>query len=163
VLAHSYAGMVFRDIRLNGVSVSEGYLNAALAGEFGRPVLLVSGDSETAADAQRYAPEAVACIVKEAFGFRAAAAVTPAESAQMIAAAARDALARPRPRPFLPAGPYVLEVDVVMRVTAEMLGWLPGLELTAPYTVRGQFGSIADVMRFLSFATFYSPSGIIKL
>jgi D-amino peptidase len=65
VLAHTYSGAAFRDLRLNGVSASEGYCNAALAGEFGVPVVLVTGDAQTAADAQAYAPAAEACIVKQ--------------------------------------------------------------------------------------------------
>src|SRR5258708_2200904 len=37
ILAHVYHGGAFRAIRLNGETCSEGYLNAALAGECARP------------------------------------------------------------------------------------------------------------------------------
>jgi len=45
VLAHTYRGAGgIRDLRINGVSVPEGGLNAAIAGHFGVPVVAVSGD-----------------------------------------------------------------------------------------------------------------------
>jgi len=162
-LAHTYSGMTLRDVRLNGVSVSEGYLNAALAGEFGRPVVLVSGDAETAADAKRYAPRAVTCVVKDSIGNRAASAVTPNESVRMIGRAAEAALGLEWAAPFVVPAPHVLEVDLTARVTAELLSYLPGIELAGPFTVRATFDSVAAIMRFLAFAILYSPSGVIKL
>src|SRR4030095_4601063 len=44
VLSHTYRAQVFLDIKLNGQSIGETGLNAALAGWFGVPVALVSGD-----------------------------------------------------------------------------------------------------------------------
>jgi D-amino peptidase len=163
ILAHTYSGGAFRDLRVNGVSVSEGYLNAALAGEFGVPVVLVTGDAETAADAARYAPGAQACIVKQSVGFRAAAALTPAEACAAIRTAAAAALAAPLPQPFVLKGPYRLEIDFTSRVSAEMCAYLPIVEQTGPCCVACEFETLAALMRFVSFLILFNPNGAVNL
>lgn len=163
ILAHTYSGAAFRDLRLNGVSASEGYLNAALAGEYGVPVVLVTGDAETAADARRYAPGAEACIVKQSVGFRAAAALTPREACVTIRTAAASALAAPRPEPFRLQGPYRLEIDFSTRVAAEMAAYLPFVEQTGPCTVAAEFPTMAALMRFISFLILFNPNGVVGL
>lgn len=163
VLAHTYSGAAFCDLRLNGVSASEGYLNAALAGEFGVPVALVTGDAETAADAQRYAPGGEACIVKQSVGFRAAAALTPREACAAIRTAAASALAGPRPEPFRLQGPYRLEIDFSTRVAAEMAAYLPFVEQTGPITVAAEFPTMTALMRFISFLILFNPNGVVGL
>jgi len=163
ILAHTYSGAAFRDLRLNGASASEGYLNAALAGEFGVPVLLVSGDSETVADAARYAPGAQGCIVKQAFGFRAASALTPREACAAIRASAASALAAPRPEPFRLVGPFRLDIDFTSRVSAEMAAYLPFVEQTGPITATAEFPTITALMRFISFLILFNPNGVVGL
>lgn len=163
ILAHTYSGAAFRDLRVNGVNASEGYLNAALAGEFGVPVVLVTGDAETAADARRYAPGVEACIVKQAVGFRAASALTPREACAAIRASAASALAAPRPQPFVLTGPYRLEIDFTSRVSAEMCAYLPFVEQTAPSTIAAEFPSMAALMRFISFLILFNPNGVVGL
>jgi len=163
ILAHTYSGGAFRDLRINGESASEGYCNAALAGEFGVPVLLVTGDAETAADTARYAPATQTCIVKEAVGFRAASAMTPREACAAIGAAAGAALAVPRPEPFRLPGPYVLEIDFTSRVSAEMCAYLPFVAQTAPCTVSAEFMTMADLIRFVSFLIVFNPNGVVGL
>ncbi len=45
IFDHTYSGRVIRDVTVNDVSMSEAGLNARLAGHFGVPVMLVSGDN----------------------------------------------------------------------------------------------------------------------
>lgn len=163
ILAHTYSSAAFRDLRLNGVSASEGYLNAALAGEYGVPVLLVSGDAETARDAARYAPHAQACIVKQSVGFRAASALTPREACRAIGAAATRALNGPCPAPFVVPGPYRLAIDFSTRVSAEMAAYLPQVHQTGPATVEAQFDTMDALMRFISFLILFNPNGVVNL
>src|SRR5919202_5691767 len=44
VLSHTVSGEAWRDLRFNGTSVGETGINAALCGNWGCPVLLVTGD-----------------------------------------------------------------------------------------------------------------------
>ncbi len=63
VLAHTMTGSI-GDWFLNGVPVGETQINAALLGELGVPVVLVSGDSQLAAEVEATLPQASRVIVK---------------------------------------------------------------------------------------------------
>ncbi len=52
VLSHTYRAQVFLDVKLNGQSVGETGLNAALAGHFGVPIMLLTGDDVVCEEAQ---------------------------------------------------------------------------------------------------------------
>lgn len=164
VLAHTYHGGAIRDLRLNGVSASEGYFNAALAGELGLPVLLVTGDDAATRDAKRYAPGAELCAVKTALGWRSQIAATPDECCDMIRASAQKAFAKPQsPAPFKVEGPYRVEFEMTSRTAPEMLAYLPQFTRLGPFTVAAQCASMAEAMRLVSFVILYSPTGAIVL
>src|SRR5262247_3960146 len=63
VLAHTYLGAGLIGLWINGEPASEGRLNALLAGSYGVPVVLVTGDEQCCADAAGYAPAAEAVAV----------------------------------------------------------------------------------------------------
>src|SRR5579875_2697858 len=52
VLSHTYIGTTILDVRINGQQAGEGRMNALLAAEHGVPVVLVTGDDLTCADAR---------------------------------------------------------------------------------------------------------------
>lgn len=52
VLSHTYRPRIIKNVNLNGVSVGETGLNAALAGFYNIPVLLVNGDEQTCSEAK---------------------------------------------------------------------------------------------------------------
>ncbi len=160
-LAHTYHGGAYRDILVNGISISEGWLNAALAGEHGVPVVLVSGDQAATEDAKRYAPDAALVTVKQSLGWRSVLTPSPAAACRQLAEEATAALARPLPALFSPSGPYVVDYVMLSRNAAEMLAYLPIVRQTDAFTVRAEFDTITEVMRFTSFAMLYSPTGVM--
>ena len=105
VLAHTYLANSITSVRVNGEIGSEGRLNSLVAAEYGVPVVLVTGDDRTCADAAGYAPEAVTVAVKDCVSRYAAVCRPPEETASAIAAAAAHAgkQAGRRP-PGAPAG-----------------------------------------------------------
>jgi D-amino peptidase len=163
ILAHSYSGAAFRCLRLNGEVCSEGYLNAALAGEFGKPVILVSGDTQTIEDAQRYAPQAVFFVAKKSIGWRSQASLPPAQVHRLLKEAAVQALSRPKPAPFVLQGPFHLELEMTSQGAAEILTYLPNVMRKGAFGVGATFDSLSAVMRFVAFAMLYSPNGIPPL
>jgi len=44
ILAHTQSGKDFYSVKINGAEMSEGSMNALIAGHFGVPVVMVSGD-----------------------------------------------------------------------------------------------------------------------
>jgi D-amino peptidase len=70
VFAHTGSGVV-RDLQINGRSVGEGGMNAALAAYYGVPVVAVSGDDVAVAEVKESVPKALGVIVKRAINVRA--------------------------------------------------------------------------------------------
>lgn len=66
VLSHTYRATIFFEVRLNGQPVGETALNAALAGHFGVPIALVSGDDTLCQEAQELLGDVSAVMVKKA-------------------------------------------------------------------------------------------------
>lgn len=94
VLAHSFTGFV-RDIRLDGVSVGEYGINAAIAGHFGVPVVMVTGGDICIAQVRGLLGEGVVGVeVKRELGTMVANHVHPAVACELIEAGAREAVAR---------------------------------------------------------------------
>jgi D-amino peptidase len=161
ILAHTYSGQAFRSVWLNGEQCSEGYLNAALAGEIGKAVIFVSGDEKTVDDARRYAPEAVCFVSKQAVGWRSQASLPPTQVRRLLKEAFGRALDCRLPSPFVLVGPFKLELEMTTHIAAEMLSYLPYVERNGAFTVSAMFDSVTAVMRFVSFAMLYSPTGTI--
>ena len=67
LLAHTYEPDIL-DIRLNGLSVGEIGIEAAVAGDFGVPLILYTGDSAGAVEARALVPGLVTAVVKESMG-----------------------------------------------------------------------------------------------
>ena len=126
ILDHTYTDRLI-DVRLNGRSVGELGLNAALAGVFDVPVVLVSGDSALATEAHDLLGEDVATvIVKEAVGRHAARSLAPAVACRRIRESAAKALKRKGVKPFALEAPITLEADFSKTVEADMAELVPG-------------------------------------
>ncbi|HEX6232562.1 MAG TPA: M55 family metallopeptidase [Jiangellaceae bacterium] len=112
VLAHTYLPNSITDVRINGEVGSEGRLNAHVAGEYGVPIVLVTGDDRTCEDAEQYAPEAQKVAVKHHVSRYTAECRPPAVTYADIRAAAKAATARAVRHEPIGGGPFVVEVEV---------------------------------------------------
>src|ERR687894_664177 len=66
-LAHTWTGYV-NDVRFNGISTGEYGINAVVAGHFGVPVTLVTGDEKAVAQVQEFlGASVVGVIVKQGY------------------------------------------------------------------------------------------------
>lgn len=146
ILDHTYADKVL-DVRLNGRSVGELGLNAALAGVHGVPVALVSGDAALAAEAKDLlGPDVATVVVKEAVGRHAAKSMAPALACRRIKEETTKALKRRR-APFVVAPPVTLEVDFAMTSHADMAEVCPGAKRLAGRTVSWSHADYREVFR----------------
>src|SRR5690606_3436487 len=89
VFAHTGSGVV-RDLQINGRSVGEGGMNAALAAWYGVPVVAVSGDDTAVEEVTRSVPGIRGVVVKRAINTRAVELRPLAEARKDIQAAARE-------------------------------------------------------------------------
>lgn len=136
VLNHTYSGRTIQRISINGTAVGETGPNAALAGSFGVPVVLVAGDEAVCAEAQTLIPNVVTARTKRGIGSLAAESLHPAESRRRVAEAARKALGeRGNIAPFVIDGQVLVEIDFVRTGMADTAAYLPGSERKGPMRV----------------------------
>lgn len=156
VRAHTFSSARLSEVKLNGVAASEGYVNAAVAGQFGVPILLVTGDDVAVEELGVLKAEGV--VVKRAVGFEAAESVTPAAARKLIQAGAKRAVERIRSfAPFRVAQPTTMELTFHFYRPAELLAWLPIVERTGSRSVRFRGKDPAEALRLVEFALKYSP------
>jgi D-amino peptidase len=136
VLAHTYIGII-QDVRLNGVSMGEYGINAAVAGHFNVPVALVSGDNTVVAQAQALlGSDVVGVEVKRGLSTTAAVHLHPEKAREAIRAGAAEAVRRaPRLRPYRVSTPVRLEVDIVGPDLTDLASLLPGVVRAGPRSV----------------------------
>src|SRR3972149_5524393 len=87
LFAHTGSGVV-RDLQINGRSVGEGGLNAALAQWYGVPVVMVTGDDGAVAQVQESVPAVRGVVVKRALNMHAVEQKPLAQARQEIHAPA---------------------------------------------------------------------------
>lgn len=132
ILDHTISGSVVYAVRVNGVEMPELGLNAAIAGYFGVPVVMVSGDTQFCAQTKAMmGPGTVAVPVKEGFG-RYAARLFPKDAARKaLRDGAREALLRrAEAKVFKIEPPCRFEIAFHTSGQAEMSMLLPGISRT---------------------------------
>ncbi|MEM1873125.1 MAG: M55 family metallopeptidase [Acidilobaceae archaeon] len=138
VLDHTYSGKIFWDVRINGVSVSEFYLNAIVAGYYGVPVILVAGDDKLRADVEKAAPWVVYVVLKESASRYSTVSRSLKKVLEDTRAGLREAERRLREgeaRPLRAQEPLVLEMVFRRPDYAEVAELLPGARRLDGYTV----------------------------
>jgi D-aminopeptidase len=60
-------------------------------------------------------------------------------------------------------GPYLLELNMTTQMAAEVLAYLPHVKRVDAFSVAARFERLVEVIKFVAFAMFYSPSGVIPL
>ena len=134
--------------------MSEGIYNAALAGQFGVPVALISGDRLAVTQLQHVAPSAEGAIVKEPYGYHSANTVTPARGQAMIREGAARAMAKLGSlQPYRVTTPVALEVGFKLTIDAERAAFIPGLTRSDAHSVKGTFRDMTEITRLLQVLT----------
>jgi D-amino peptidase len=130
VLAHTYLPNSITAVRVNGESASEGRLNAHVAAQFGVPVVLITGDDRTCADAGKYAPAAPAVPVKTCVSRYAAVCLPPAKTAAVIRAGAAAGMALAGRAEPGPGAQFRVQVEVDAAQLAQAAAIVPGVRQT---------------------------------
>jgi D-amino peptidase len=130
ILDHTISGSVVRGIRINGIEMPELGINAAIAGYYGVPVVMVSGDTGFCAQAKALlGPGTLAVPVKEGVG-RYAARLFPKDAARKaLRDGAREALLqRAAAKVYKLEPPCRFEVGFQTSGQAEIVMLLPAVE-----------------------------------
>jgi D-amino peptidase len=114
VLDHTWSSRTVANVWLNDLLTGEYGLNAAVAGHFGVPVILVSGDQTACAQVTELLGNVETAVVKQASGRFAAECLAPDVTQELICLAAQRSVER------LTAGevpdPFVLDTPITVTV-----------------------------------------------
>jgi len=124
VLEHTWSGCAV-EVRLNDQVVGETGLNAALAGAYGAPVVLVTGDRAVAEEARALLGDIETVAVKDGITRTAARCLHPEVAQEHIRQAAERALRLTVP-PFVVSAPITVRVVFQRALHADMALLVPG-------------------------------------
>ena len=134
VLAHTVSGQAWLSLHFNGTPVGETGINAALCGNWGVPVLFVTGDRAVCREATELLGDGVTTVeVKEGLGAMSARMKTPKLARELIEAGAKQALSDlSAVEPYDPGKPCEIAIEFFSPSRMEEYVNRKGVELTGP-------------------------------
>ncbi|WP_232699953.1 M55 family metallopeptidase [Brevibacillus daliensis] len=150
VLNHTLLGSCIQRFKLNGVEVGEAGLNAAIAGAYGVPVVLVTGDSQTAEEVTAGIPGVYTVSVKEGINAFTANSLHPTVAKNMIREQAAIAISHYKQiSPIAVESSNTIEIEFKSTNMAFVVSWIPGTELLDGRTIRYQAGDLKQMIPVL--------------
>lgn len=149
ILAHSYSSLGIQNMLLNGKPVGEIDVIAAMAGHFGTPVIMLSGDQAAANELHEIVPDAALAVVKEGIGRNTCISLSAASARALVHDAARSGMQKVGSiQPYTVKGPVTLQIEYTTRnslaIDAEGRA---GAEVLDDRTIRFKGKDILDVWR----------------
>ena len=156
VRAHTISSARLADVRLNGTSMPEAGINAAIAGHFNVPIIMISGDDAIVKEATDLLGNIEGATVKWAISFHSAKTLTPAAAYAVIREKTKRAIARIKEfKPYKLKYPVTLDVRFKSYRPSELLAYLPIVQRTDSHSIRFVGKDIIEVSKFLEFITNY--------
>jgi len=156
VRAHTMSSANITSLRLNGMTMTEGGINAAIAGHFGVPVIMVSGDDIAVAENQVIIGDIEGAVVKWSSGFHSARTLTPEAAYEVIRTRTKSAIDRIDDfEPYVLDTPIELELSLKHYQPVELLAYLSNVEKVNSHTIRFTGDDITEVSNFLTVVTSY--------
>ena len=156
VRAHTISSANLTAVRLNGVEMMEASINAAIAGDFGVPVVMISGDDAVVDEARSLLGDVEGAVVKWSYGFHSARTLMPEPAYALIRERVRAALGRLDDfEPYVMEGPVELEISFKNYMPAELMAYLPNVERVDAHTIRFVGRDMTEISRFIEFTTSY--------
>ncbi len=150
-ISHTIAGAIFNELKINGTPVSEAVFNAAVAGYYNVPVIMVAGDQNVTREASETlgVPEGV--TTKESLGWTSAKARHPKAICKEIREKSAAAVRRiGSAKPYTVKSPVTMELTFKNMAPAEATSYLPWVKRTGGKTILIETPTIIEVNRFLT-------------
>ncbi len=152
IAAHTVSSKAFSSVRVDGEETSEGELNALIAGHFGVPVVMVSGDDAAVDEICGQLGAIEGAIVKWHYSHTSARTLMPAAAQDLIKDKARAGLARrDEIEPLRPKEQMTLDLSYRKSKLAKRAASLPDAELVDNRNVRF-VGNIIEMSKFIETA-----------
>lgn len=136
VLDHTWVGKSVYNLLIDGVVLNETCLNALIAGHYGVPLALVTGDDKTVLQTREVHPTVVAAEVKRSYGRYCAESLHPTRAQDVIRDAAKHAIERlGEYKPVELPNMLTMEIQFLRSDMAETAALVPGVQRINPRTV----------------------------
>jgi len=158
VRAHTMSSARLADVRLNNISMPEGGINAAIAGQFNVPVIMISGDDAAVKEVTAIVGDLEGAVVKWNYGFHSAKTMMPDAAYALIREKVKKAIGRIKQfKPYKMKTPIQLDVRFKNYRPSEVLSYLSIVERTDAHSIRFIGKDMIETSKFLEFITTYEP------
>jgi D-amino peptidase len=158
VRAHTFSSANLTRVALNGTNVTEGSWNAAIAGHFNVPVIMISGDDAAIAEVRKAVGNIEGAEVKRSLGFHSANTMTPQSAYQLISQRVKAAFDRRGDfKPYKVQTPVTVEVTFKNYMPAEILAYLPLFERVDSHSIRFRAKDMVEASAIMNFIGEYRP------
>lgn len=149
IMAHSYSSLGIQNMLLNGKAVGEIDVIAAMAGHFGTPAIMLSGDRAAANELHEIVPQAELAVVKEGIGRYTCISLSATAARDLIHAAARKSMAKIGSiQPYRVPGPVTLRIEYTTRNSLPLDSESrPGAEVLDDRTIQFKGKDIVEAWR----------------
>ncbi len=151
ILAHTINSFAFAGIAFNGEPMSEAGIYGALAGEYGAPVLMASGDDVFIAENRALFPAVCFVQTKRATGQTSGVSLSPGESCKRIREGVMAGIAaRSGAKPLLLRTPLDVSLRTQTPALADLFCQWPDFERTAATELRFSAPTVEAAVRMLN-------------
>tara|TARA_B100000315_G_scaffold193949_1_gene184516 strand:- start:112 stop:993 length:882 start_codon:yes stop_codon:yes gene_type:complete len=156
VRAHTFSSGRLTSVKLNGTPVTEGAWNAAIAGELGVPVIMVSGDDAAVEEVSSLVGNVEGAVVKWALSFHSAKTLQPDAAYDLIREKAARAVKNIKKyKPYKVKNPVTVEMGFKNYSPVEILSYLSMFERTGSHTTRFSAKTMEEAARIITFVLMY--------
>ena len=155
IVAHTISSAALFSVKINGTEMSEGGINALIAGHFEVPVVMMSGDDAAVKEVSDMLGPIEGAVVKWHCSHTSARTLMPEAAQSLIKEKARAGVRRCQDlQPFHIEGPLTLDLTYQRDKAAELIAYLPNVDRLDNHTVRF-VGTIIEISMFIEMAMGY--------
>ncbi len=117
ILEHSMSSAAIQNYHINGKKSGEVAIDAAIVGDYGKPIIMVSGDDKVCKEALELLPWIATAEVKKGITWQGGMLLPQEKAHQVLKNAVSDAINRfDQMKPYVVEKPVVLQVELVERI-----------------------------------------------
>ena len=162
VRAHTFSSAHLTSLKVNGKIMTEGSWNAAVAGEFGVPVIMISGDDAAVNEVKSLIGNAEGAIVKESISFHSAKSLHPEAAYDLIAEKTLYAVKNIKKyKPYKIKGPITVSVAFKNYQPSQILSYLKMFNRIDSHTIEFQAKNMIEASHIMRVVLDYKGGSTI--
>ena len=156
VRAHTFSSARLTSVKINGKVMTEGSWNAAVAGEFGVPVIMIAGDDAAVNEVKALIGNAEGAIVKESISFHSAKSLHPEAAYDLIAEKTSYAVKNIKKyKPYKIKGSLTVSVSFKHYQPSQILSYLKMFKRTNSHTIEFKAKNMIEASHIMRVVTGY--------